>query len=194
MTPKSEEQPPPSGEDRFTALWDAYAGRVFAYTCRHVDHHSAQEVVSETFLVAWRRLDEVPEPALPWLLVVARNTVNNNRRSVRRLDALTEKMGRFEQIAASTPGADVTVTERTELLEALATLTVTEREALLLTAWDGLTATEAARVAGCSVPAMHVRLFRARRRLRAGLPSESVTVIPMNTARPCAAAEHGSTP
>ena len=61
MTPKSEEQPPPSGEERFTALWDAYAGRVFAYTCRHVDHHSAQEVVSETFLVAWRRLDEVPE-------------------------------------------------------------------------------------------------------------------------------------
>ena len=52
MTPKSEEQPPPSGEERFTALWDAYAGRVFAYTCRHVDHHSAQEVVSETFLVA----------------------------------------------------------------------------------------------------------------------------------------------
>ena len=85
MTPKSEEQPPPSGEERFTALWDAYAGRVFAYTCRHVDHHSAQEVVSETFLVAWRRLDEVPEQALPWLLVVARNTVNNNRRSVRRL-------------------------------------------------------------------------------------------------------------
>ncbi|MFJ7619394.1 RNA polymerase sigma factor, partial [Rhodococcus erythropolis] len=189
-----EDRPPPSDEERFTALWDDYAGRVFAYTCRHVDHHSAQEVVSETFLVAWRRLDEVPEQALPWLLVAARNTVNNSRRSVRRNDALTEKMRRIEQIAASTPGADVTVTDRTELLEALATLTVIEREALLLTAWDGLTATEAARVAGCSVPAMHVRLFRARRRLSSGLTPESVTAIPIDVTRPCAAAEHGSTP
>ncbi|MFM1723168.1 sigma-70 family RNA polymerase sigma factor [Rhodococcus sp. PAM 2766] len=176
-----EEQPgpPASGDsERFTTLWDAYAGRVFAYASRHVDHHDAQEVVSETFLVAWRRLSEVPEPALPWLLVVARNTLSNRRRTDRRRDALTEKVGRLEQLTTSAPGADITVADRAEVLAALAALTETEREALLLTVWDGLGASEAARVVGCSVPAMHVRLFRARRRLRAGA-TESVEPAPL---------------
>ncbi|GAB2640935.1 hypothetical protein GCM10027068_20720 [Prescottella soli] len=162
---------------RFTALWGDYVGRVSAYACRHVDHHTAQEVVSETFMVAWRRLPEVPEKALPWLLVVARNTMSNQRRTDRRRDALTEKMARIEHVAGSTPGADITVTDRAEVLEALATLTSTEREALLLTAWDGLSAAEAARVVGCSVPAMHVRLFRARRRLQAGPGTDAVDPI-----------------
>ncbi|MDH6676693.1 RNA polymerase sigma factor (sigma-70 family) [Rhodococcus sp. LBL1] len=166
-----EEQPgsPAAGDSaRFTALWDDCAGRVFAYACRHVDHHTAQEVVSETFLVAWRRLPEVPERALPWLLVVARNNMSNHRRGDRRRHALTAKMARIEQVAGSAPGADVTAADRAEVLAALAALTPGEREALLLTAWEGLSATEAARVVGCSVPAMHARLFRARRRLQAG--------------------------
>ncbi len=175
MREESHGSPPPGDRERFTSLWDTHAGRVFAYACRHVDHHTAQEVVSETFLVAWRRLSDVPDPALPWLLVVARNTMNNGRRTVRRHDALAAEMARVERMAAPAPGTDVTATDRAEVLEVLATLTTVEREALLLTAWDGLSATEAARVAGCSVPAMHVRLFRARRRLRTGLPVEPVT-------------------
>lgn len=179
MSDEQHGSPPPGDSERFTALWDAYAGRVFAYACRHVDHHTAREVVSETFLVAWRRLSDVPDPALPWLLVVARNTMNNSRRTVRRHDALAAEMARVEQMAASAPATEVTVSDRAEALEVLATLTPAEREALLLTAWDGLNATEAARVAGCSVPAMHVRLFRARRRLRTGLPAEPVTPIPL---------------
>ncbi|MGF7120680.1 RNA polymerase sigma factor [Rhodococcus sp. BE178] len=177
-----EEQPgspAPGDVVRFTALWGDYVGRVSAYACRHVDHHTAQEVVSETFMVAWRRLPEVPEKALPWLLGVARNIVSNHRRGDRRRDALTEKVARMEHVAMSTPGADIAVTDRAEVLEALATLTSTEREALLLTAWDGLSATEAAHVMGCSVPAMHVRLFRARRRLQTGPGTESVAPIPL---------------
>ncbi|RDI20013.1 RNA polymerase sigma-70 factor (ECF subfamily) [Rhodococcus sp. AG1013] len=177
-----EEQPgspAPGDVARFTELWDACAGRVFAYACRHVDHHTAQEVVSETFLVAWRRLSGVPEPALPWLLVVARNTIANHRRTDRRRDALTDKMVRLEQLTEFAPGADITVTDRGEVLAALATLTETEREALLLTAWDGLSAAEAAQVVGCSAAAMHVRLFRARRRLRADSATESATPAPL---------------
>ncbi len=184
MSKKQQEQPPPSDRERFTALWDAYAVRVHSYSCRHVDHHTAQEVVSETFLVAWRRLAEVPERPLSWLLVVARNTISNNHRSIRRDAALAEKMGSIEHTASSTPGADVTVTDRAELIQALAALTDTEREALLLTAWDGLSATEAAHVTGCSVPTMHVRLFRARRRLHTGLAADVVTPIISTTAEP----------
>lgn len=55
----------------FTAMWEQHAPRIMAYALRHVDPDTAQEVLAETFLVAWRRLRDVPGQPLPWLLVVA---------------------------------------------------------------------------------------------------------------------------
>lgn len=163
----------PEDAARFTLLWDTYARRVFAYACRHVDHHSAQEVVSETFLVAWRRLHEVPEQPLPWLLVVARNTMSNGRRAARRRDALTGELSHIERFSELVDGADVAATDRADLLSALASLSDIDREALLMSAWDGLSAAEAAVIAGCSTAAMRVRLFRARRRLQMDAHTQS---------------------
>ena len=123
--------------------------------------------MAETFLVAWRRLDDVPDDPLPWLLVVARNTIANQRRSAaRRHRTLTEVAlrQRLEQASSDAAPEDVAVTRAT-MIAALATLTATEREALLLTAWDGLDDVDAARVAGCSPRTFRVRLHRARRRL-----------------------------
>ena len=151
---------------RFNALWEAYAGRVLAYATRHVGPHDAQEVVSETFLVAWRRLADVPGHPLPWLLVVARNTVANHRRSSYRGAVLHGELARLQHAAGPGAGADVTATERALALSRLAALTAKEREALLLVSWDGLEPTEAAQVAGCTVTAFHVRLHRARKRLQ----------------------------
>lgn len=64
--------------ERFVALWTEHAPRVMAYALRHVGPDGAEDVVAETFLVAWRRLDRVPEDALPWLLVVARKPSRTN--------------------------------------------------------------------------------------------------------------------
>ena len=154
---------------RFNALWEAYAGRVLAYATRHVGPDDAQEVVAETFLVAWRRLADVPGHSLPWLLVVARNTVANHRRSGYRGAAVQSELARLERAAGPGTGADVTATERALALSRLAALTPKEREALLLVSWDGLEPTEAADVAGCTVAAFHVRLHRARRRLQSAV-------------------------
>jgi RNA polymerase sigma factor (sigma-70 family) len=137
-----------------------------AYIRRHVDAETAHEVLSETFLVAWRRLDDVPGDALPWLLVVARNTLANHRRSVYRRSLLTYEMQRLAQVAEDHPAAEVAAVESQALLQALAKLTARQREALLLTAWDGLTSAQAAAVVGCSTGAFDVRLHRARTRLR----------------------------
>ena len=165
MSPlQTDPSPPGSDALRFTALWEAYAGRVLAYALRHTDRDLAQEIVSETFLVAWRRLADIPGDPLPWLLVVARNTVKNQRRSGYRQALIAEEINRLHEVAA--PGADDVVTERAAVLAALAALTSKEREALLLVAWDGLSPADAARVAGCSVPTFQVRLFRARRRVQ----------------------------
>jgi RNA polymerase sigma-70 factor (ECF subfamily) len=153
-------------EERFVALWTDYGPRVMAYALRHLDSDTAQDVVSETFLVAWRRLAAVPDDPLPWLLVVARNTIANLRRSGHRQARLAAELQRWREVAEPAAAADVLATERAAMLARLAALTPKEREALLLVAWDGLTPEQAAKVAGCSLPAFHVRLFRARRRLR----------------------------
>src|SRR3954447_17608150 len=141
-----------------------------AYALRHVDRDGAQEIVPETFLVAGRRLADVPAKPLPWLLVVARNTIANHRRSHDRRMRLLAEVARVHHLAEPTPAAEVTALQRAEVLAALAGLTAAEPEALLLVAWDGLEPADAALVAGCSLPAFRLRLFRARRRLetRAG--------------------------
>lgn len=172
-------------EQRFIALWTEHGPRVMAYALRHLDPDSAQDVVSETFLVAWRRLASVPDDPLPWLLVVARNTISNLRRSGHRQARVAVELQRFRQIAEPADAADVLATERTAVLAQLAALTPKEREALLLVAWDGLTPKQAAKVAGCSLAAFHVRLFRARRRLRADTslhPDPSPRPLPGGTA------------
>ena len=158
--------PPGPEATRFTALWEEHAPRVLAYALRHADRDTAHEVVSETFLVAWRRLADVPGEPLPWLLVVARNTLANHRRSGYRQALLHGELQRLTELAGPGAAAEVSAVERQSVLAALAALTPTEREALLLVAWDGLTTAQAAQVAGCSASAFAVRLHRARRRLR----------------------------
>lgn len=172
-----ERRPDPDAV-RFTELWELYSRRVFAYACRHVGPEEAQEIVSETFLVAWRRLVDVPGHPLPWLLVVARNTVSNHRRSSYRGALLAEELTRLEQTAASAQGVDVTVTDRAQALARLARLSSKDREALLLVSWDGLTPAEAAQVSGCSVTAFQVRLHRARRRLQSDDPTAARPAAP----------------
>ncbi|MCZ2262971.1 RNA polymerase sigma factor [Isoptericola sp. QY 916] len=167
--------------ERLSALWGAHAVRVQAYLWRHTDPDTAQDVLSETFLVAWRRLDDVPDPALPWLLVVARNLVRNAHRAARRRRTLDDELA---GLAASAPlseaAPEALVVERDTLLRGLARLGEREREAILLVAWDGLAPTDAADVAGCSTAAFHVRLHRARRRLAGsadGTPAAATTAL-----------------
>ncbi|WP_328468071.1 RNA polymerase sigma factor [Actinoplanes sp. NBC_00393] len=169
----------PQDQQRLVALWTGHAPRVLAYALRHVDPDTAQDVVSETFLTAWRRLASVPDDPLPWLLVVARNTIANQRRSGRRQVRLAAEMERLHRIAGPADAADVLATERAAVLDELAAMTPREREALLLVAWDGLEPAQAAKVAGCSLPAFHVRLFRARRRLRT--EPRTVTTQPLTS-------------
>ncbi|MCK9795409.1 sigma-70 family RNA polymerase sigma factor [Isoptericola sp. 4D.3] len=152
--------------ERLAALWSAHAVRVQAYLWRHTDPDTAQDLLSETFLVAWRRIDDVPDPALPWLLVVARNLVRNAHRAARRRRTLDDDLASLEASAPLPEAApEALAVERDTLLRGLARLTEREREALLLVAWDGLAPPEAAAVAGCSTATFHVRLHRARRRL-----------------------------
>jgi RNA polymerase sigma-70 factor (ECF subfamily) len=139
--------------------------RVFAYARRRCDPVTAQDVVSDVFVVAWQRRNQLPLDPLPWQLVVARNTLANRRRHDVRQARLADTVAYLEQVAGPAVSADESVVTRETFLTALATLGELEREALLLVAWDGLSGAAAAQVAGCSQRAFEVRLSRGRARL-----------------------------
>jgi RNA polymerase sigma factor (sigma-70 family) len=152
------------GDAELEALWRDWHRHVLAYALRRADPAMAEDVVAETFVIAWRRMDDVPDPPLPWLLGVARRVMANLRRGERRRGALLDRLRR-EQPATpqSAPG------DQGQALAALASLPERDREALLLHAWEGLDHAGAATVMGCSAAAFAVRLHRARERFARAL-------------------------
>ena len=156
--------------DRFEALFLAHYPAVVRYALRRVGEHAAPEVVSETFLVAWRRLPDVPDNALPWLYATARRIAANELRRQRRSRAFTERLA-ADRISESGDPADA-VDTRLRVTAALAGMSERDREVLRLHAWEQLAPADAAHVLGCSTAAYKVRLHRARRRLAALLGDE----------------------
>ncbi len=149
---------------RFTAMYDAHYHRVLGYARRRVEADDAADVVAETFVTAWRRLDTVPdgEDALYWLYATAGRVLANHRRGRRRRLDLVRALER-EAPAAVEPTGSLRV--RT----AFAALRDEDRELLLLVAWEGLDAAAIAAVAGCSRNAARIRIHRARRRFARAL-------------------------
>jgi RNA polymerase sigma factor (sigma-70 family) len=161
-------------EHRFTGMYDECRQRVWAYVVSRAGRQVADEVVSETFAIAWRRLDDVPEPALPWLLGVARNVLRDSVRADARREALAGELRAW----AEDDVADQ-VAERIGVLRALAELSDDDREILILVAWQGLSPRDAARVVGCSATAFRVRLHRARKRLAQAMEPPGPSRLPV---------------
>jgi RNA polymerase sigma-70 factor (ECF subfamily) len=162
-------------EERFTALYDRHYRRVFGYVLLRAEHGVAEDVSSETFLVAWRRLDEMPEHTLPWLLGVARNLLAKQCDSRQRRKALLDRITAGAAAAAQEQVIwDVAeqVVDKDAALTALASMPEKDLEAMALATWHGLDPQESAAVMGCSVRAYHARLHRARKRLAAAFSGE----------------------
>lgn len=158
---------PDSGDaERFAAMYEQTRGRVYAFAISKAGRQLADEILSEVFMIAWRKFDAVPDPPLPWLLAVARNVAMHQFRVAVREQSLVAEMSAWLSEAELTVG-DIAedVADRTAVLTALAELPEADRELLTLVAWHGLAAKSAARVIGCSTAAFFVRLHRARRRL-----------------------------
>jgi RNA polymerase sigma-70 factor (ECF subfamily) len=155
---------PPDGarREQFAQTFEEHFRAVSAYALRRTTPAEAEDAVGETFLVAWRRIDELPEEPKPWLLGIARRVLANQRRAAGRRHALTERVAGFA-------AGEQERSRRPAVLQALAALSALDREVLLVVAWDGLSIEEAATVLRCSRTALKVRLHRARHRLRVEL-------------------------
>ena len=157
-----------TGRDRdwFTSLYHDSYRMLLAYARRRVDEQTADEVVADTFLVAWRRRDEIPEGfERAWLFGVARNTILTANRSSRRRHALNGKLHGAARTGPWTDDRHETSDRADALLPALHTLREEDREILMLVAWEELSHAEIGEAMGISANAVAIRVHRARKRL-----------------------------
>ncbi|MGH2833245.1 MAG: RNA polymerase sigma factor [Solirubrobacteraceae bacterium] len=162
---------------RFELLYAKHGPAVKAYVLRRAAAFTADDIVAEVFVVCWRRMGEVPPEPLPWLLGIARRVLSTQRRGERRRGALRDRLAEAGSGSRADGGGDWLSTNPEisnsgpldladgVLLGALTRLSEADRELLLLIAWDGLSAAEAATVLNIKAATARVRLLRARRRL-----------------------------
>ena len=139
---------------RFERIYAEHADAVRAYVRRRAPEAIVDDVVADVFVVALRRIDDVPRNSLPWLYAVARKTLANERR--KRHDLPLEHEPSYEPEPVGDP----------RLTTAFAALSDADREILRLVAWEGLPFREVARVLDVSPVAARVRFHRAKGRLR----------------------------
>ena len=155
-------------DERLRRLYADHAPALLAYALRRdVAPEDAADLVSDVFLVAWRRIGDVPpgDEARLWLYGVARRTLANQRRGERRRGRLGEALREHVRTLPDPmpPPPDPA------LHAALAALPERDRSLLALIAWEGLSPAEAGAVLGLRPVTARVRLHRARARLRAAL-------------------------
>ncbi len=159
--------------ERFEALYEANYGDVLAYAVRRCPSPAdAEDVVAETFVVAWRRIDEVPpgDEARLWLFGTARLVRLNHHRTDRRRRSLLERIR--TRFRPHRPGPDAAVAERARIRRAFGELREADREVLQLHVWEGLSAEQIATALEISTAAVWKRLQRARDRLADALEEE----------------------
>jgi RNA polymerase sigma-70 factor (ECF subfamily) len=149
---------------RFTALYREHHALVHAFAARRAGPDLAQEIVAETFLVAWRRFDDIPTPAAPWLYRVALYEIANLRRREAKSFRLHHTLAQ-NHVGGTEHEPDGAGELARAVADAFETLSPRDQEILRLAAWDHLSAAEGAAVLGCSVSAYRMRLHRARSRL-----------------------------
>ena len=168
------------GEQGVAALFDRHASAVFrlAYALLR-DADDAQDVLQETFVIAWRKrrtIALVDGSALPWLLATARLVALAARRRAarRRTTAVPEEA--LHTIPAATEADDAA-----SLREALAALPAADRAVVELVLVQGLSYAEAAQRLGLTTSAAGKRLQRARTRLRSELRADARSTIEGST-------------
>jgi RNA polymerase sigma-70 factor (ECF subfamily) len=152
----------------FESIWKQYRLEVLAYCLRRTSVAEAEDACAETFLVAWRRIDEVPQSpqTLLWLYGTARRVMSNQWRSIQRRSRLDRKLSGLGVITQPDPA--LVVVQRAEdrsVVDAVLALRPRDREIVMLDAWEELPRQEIAELMGMSRAAIDQRIHRAYQRL-----------------------------
>lgn len=156
--------------ERFERLWRAHHQSVARFVARRLPaHEDGADLVAEVFLIAWKRLHELPPgtaASLPWLYGVAFKTIGNRLRGSQRQAALKAKLRSEHEAAPAEDQPAEWGPDTAALIAAFNELPIHDREAIALVTWEELTPQEASEAAGISAGRFRVRLHRAKRRLR----------------------------
>lgn len=148
---------------------------LLSYLRRRTDPDEAPDLLGETFVVAWRRLDDLPEDperTRMWLFGIARGVVLNHARGVRRRWALADRLrAHADLVPVTAPPAD----EHVEVRDAVARLEPDMAELVRLVHWDGFTVADAAQVMDIPASTARSRYQRAKELLRLALDPAVVT-------------------
>jgi RNA polymerase sigma factor (sigma-70 family) len=162
----------PSTRERFERLYVETRVGILGYVLRRASSPSdASDVLAETYLIAWRKIDDIPsdEKARLWLYGVARHVLSNHHRHER----VEQNLGATLRADLSREAAEFRTQQEAPFGEAIAAsldaLGPDDREIMELSAWEGLTPTEIAEVIGVKPGAVRVRLHRLRGVLRSDL-------------------------
>ena len=158
---------PPADErrERFEALVARTANPVRRYLRRRTDEATADDVLSETMNVLWRRIDSVPDEEIAWAIGVARLQLANAERGRRRQDRLAHRILIVDPPRETGPAVDDGTADAVSRV--LARLKPADAELLRLSVWEEIAPREIAQVLGATPGAVSVRLHRARARFAA---------------------------
>ena len=157
-----------ASDSKFAGLYDRYYGHVYAYCRRRVDIDRVEDAVADVFLVAWRKIDEIPEGerALMWLYRVAYRVVGHLWRSSSRTRKLESKLLSLGVESHPTPeGLLIMAQEEQQVIEAASKLRGKDEEVLRLSVWERLNNNQIASILDISDNAVKQRLHRAKKNL-----------------------------
>ena len=157
-----------TNQHRFEDLYEEYKLEVQAYCMRRLGSNDAADACSETFLVAWRRLDDIPPPpeTLPYLYGIAHRVVSNQFRSLRRRSRLDARLMSLGVSVADDPSVLVAQSSHhQEVVAAVRRLKPKDREIVMLYAWEDLSRETIAEMMGMTRSALDQRIHRANQRL-----------------------------
>lgn len=167
-------------DTHFCSLFLSHYDDVLGYCVRRTTFSEAEDVASEVFAIAWRRIDDLDwDTAAPWLFGIARGVLSNQRRSASRRLRLTRKVGSMGEGQVEAP--DVVVIRREQdqqVMDVLGELRETDSEILMLSTWEELSAPEIATALDISVSAAEQRLHRAKQRFALALERISPKISP----------------
>jgi RNA polymerase sigma-70 factor (ECF subfamily) len=163
------------GADAAGDLYERYATQIHGY-CLHQlgSREEAEDAVQTTFMNAFRGLSRgiVPELESAWLFKIAHNVCLSRRRSSWRRSKI-EAPNNFEVLQEVIPGREQVSDELIGLQDVLETMPESQRRAILLREWQGLTYREISTELGLTQAAVETLIFRARRALAQGLESDA---------------------